>query len=439
MARVVQRRTSPPYLLILMVFLFLLAATLAVLGFVKADKEADEKAAEQARCRKLQAEFKQLQAHARDLARSVSTKETVKDVEDAEKEALIALKTIESERGLADEAMDLHRRLGEANARLAEMQTVLKEMQTQLSEKDELVNRVSADLQAKIDQLQEKVDSLDNRASEDHSNYLSDLAQARREWGKQQDDLNKIIASKTQEIQQLQQTNAQLSSQVASLKIQLKKETSPLADPMTVALQPDGKILKVLAAEDLCYINLGSKDRVTPGLTFTVYPSTGIPKDGQGKATAVVSNVGENTSECRLRDQKSEDPVVTGDLVANLAFDPARTYRFVVIGTFDLYGTGQASREGADEARMLIERFGGTVADEVNVDTDFIIVGEKPARPTEPGPSASPHELENYRQQVKIAERFDGILALAKSMQIPMLNTNRFLAFIGYTPTKAGG
>ncbi len=38
MARVVQQRTGPPYLLIIMVFLFLIAATLFVLTYMKADK-----------------------------------------------------------------------------------------------------------------------------------------------------------------------------------------------------------------------------------------------------------------------------------------------------------------------------------------------------------------------------------------------------------------
>ncbi len=38
MARVVTQRTAPPYLLIVMVFLFLIAATLAVLGWMESDK-----------------------------------------------------------------------------------------------------------------------------------------------------------------------------------------------------------------------------------------------------------------------------------------------------------------------------------------------------------------------------------------------------------------
>ena len=42
MARAVQSRTGPPYLLITFVFLFLIAAALAVLGFMGADKAAED-------------------------------------------------------------------------------------------------------------------------------------------------------------------------------------------------------------------------------------------------------------------------------------------------------------------------------------------------------------------------------------------------------------
>jgi len=44
MARVIQQRTSPPYLLIIMVFLFLIAATVAVLFYLDREK-ANQKAA----------------------------------------------------------------------------------------------------------------------------------------------------------------------------------------------------------------------------------------------------------------------------------------------------------------------------------------------------------------------------------------------------------
>ena len=43
--------------------------------------------------------------------------------------------------------------------------------------------------------------------------------------------------------------------------------------------RPDGKVRSVAATEGMAYLNIGSQDRVTEGLRFSVYPYTGIPKD----------------------------------------------------------------------------------------------------------------------------------------------------------------
>ena len=88
---------------------------------------------------------------------------------------------------------------------------------------------------------------------------------------------------------------------------------------------------------------------------------------------------------------------------------------------------------------MLIKRYGGKIAEDVGIDTDFVIRGERPKLREEPAEFAPPQERHEYRDQLKVVERFDSQDALARSLHVPVLSTNRFLAFIGYSPTRAGG
>lgn len=463
MARVVQQRSGPPYLLILMVFLFLIASTLAVLGYMKSDKlqeqmtrktELQNKVAraddlENPTIRQLVSRYdspppkekpktvvKQLLGQIRALSKYLTGQET--DAEAAMAEALTVQEAIGSRRGLAVDATEMSNQLELVHELVQQKDLLLAEMQKQLADKDSEMRAAAADLQTRMDDLQNRVAQLDQSAGTSHKTYQDDLARTRDEWAKRRDVFNENIAGKTQIIQTLQRTNVDLGEQIAKLRKRLDK-AQPLVDPMTPAFKPDGKILRVVAGDKLCYINLGAKDNVTAGLTFTVYPSTGIPKDGKGKASLVLTEVSETVSECRIQDQLRTDPVMAGDLVANLAFDAARTYTFVVLGDFDLHGTGVATPENAEEAKMLLRRFGGKIANEVDIYTDFVILGQKPDRPVEPSPLDPPQMRQVYREKLKVIERFERIETLATSLHIPMLNTNRFLAFIGYTPTMAGG
>ena len=463
MARVVHQRSGPPYLLILMVFLFLAATTVAVLGYMKSDKiqeESEKRAALQSkiassddlRDRKVQqlisrydspppgqkrkSVIKQMQSQISDLTRYVAGQE--KDAELVIAEATAVLSEIGSTRSLAEEARILNDQVNILQNQLGEKDRLLLDGQQQLAEKDREIERIAAAYQARIDELQARVNEIDLNFSQTHDTYRNDLATAKQEWQKQHDDLNKEITEKTATIQEVSRTNADLGVQIVKLQERVRRETQPKADPMTVALKADGKILRVMPEEDICYINLGSKDNVTAGLSFTVYPSSGVTRDGMGKATIRITNVSETISECRLVWKGKEDPVVDGDLVANIAFDPMRTYTFVVIGNFDLHGTGQSSIEGTEEAKMLLKQFGGKVVDEVDINTDFVVVGQKPVQRDRPAESESPQAWQVYRDQAKIVERFDSTQALAQSLHIPILTINRFLAFIGYQSTQGG-
>lgn len=229
-------------------------------------------------------------------------------------------------------------------------------------------------------------------------------------------------------------TNQRMSEQLTRAQRELESKQN-LPDSIQVAQRADGRILQVAYEENVCHINLGEKDNVSPGLTFSVYPPTGIPESGEGKGKIIITNVGKTTSECRIVESKSSDPIVVNDLIGNVAFDPTRTYTFAIEGAFDLYGTGNPTQEGAKEVAMLISRSGGKVVDKLDLNTDFLVLGSEPPRPIKPAETAPAQTLRAYRDDMETYNRYNEFRQTAENMHIPILNTSRFLAFMGTRPS----
>ena len=186
---------------------------------------------------------------------------------------------------------------------------------------------------------------------------------------------------------------------------------------------------------DVCYINLGSKDRVRPGTTFTVYGGETINRENV-KGRIRVTNVSDDFSECKIIEQDKDSPIVVGDNVVNLAFDAVRTYVFVVRGEFDLHNTQTPSKLGTKEVKDAIRRFGGKVNDEIDIKTDYVVMGAEPEKPPMPPADAPASVQKVYQKQLKRYKEYSDIKTAAETMKIPILNTNRFLLLTGYEPEK---
>jgi hypothetical protein len=122
-----------------------------------------------------------------------------------------------------------------------------------------------------------------------------------------------------------------------------------------------------------------------------------------------------------------------GDLIVNLIFDRNTKYNFVVYGNFDLDQNGEATPADADIVRRLITQWGGKVVDQVNVDTDFVVLGKEPVLRT----YTSEERQDPFVQKAMADEQaaLDAYIAVrdrATQLRVPVLNQNRFLYLIGY-------
>jgi len=196
-----------------------------------------------------------------------------------------------------------------------------------------------------------------------------------------------------------------------------------------------------------CYILLGKKDRVVPGLTFTAYdPRLGVrygtDEQAQGNGSLEVIQVGETTSLCRITRVTTGRAIQVGDLIANPVYhtDRTRQFRFVIRGDFDLDGDGVATAAERDRIVRLVVSWGGIVEDKVNPQTDFVVMGSRPndiasIEEVKDTPTTGPEAGSIADQRQKEQKDYEDIRVQATRLGIPVLNSNRFLAMIGYYNT----
>jgi len=270
---------------------------------------------------------------------------------------------------------------------------------------------------------------------------------------KSQNDIFKMSADEVKEqLLLLTEQNNTLNGQIASLQREItgvRRERDAAIAKVTgirgrtdqVATAIDGRVVR--ATGDRVFIDLGSGQQVTPGLTFEVYSSLGIPSVGpeasqdvqlEGKASIQVIRVQPGSSECKVIRLSPGQVVNEGDLIANLAYDKNLAYNFYVFGKYNLDNKGEATERDTDVIKRLITQFGSKVGDQISTATDFVVIGAEPVVPTFTQQEMDEDPLKAYQmaEAIKALDEFNAVRAQAIQLNIPLLNQNRFLYLVGY-------
>lgn len=458
MARVVQQRKAPPYALIIFVFLFLVATTLAVYLHIERDKavkareeaerqnkklasptelkgpriaELISKYEEQVRARKTRTTaIGQLIMQVDELTQRING--VVTTHEDAIAKTDAFRKEIDSFSGLIEIARSAYKERNDKEAEATTFKTERNDAQDERDAAKDSQERLTADYKKSEDENNAAIELLNEKLGKLTKEHADLLAEAKSAWqGIRQEKDKKIaegadrLAASDTKIRELEQTLAVVRKKLTQIRVRIEAVT-----------QPDGKILS-RSEGGICFIDLGSQSGVEVGFTFAVYPQTGIPKAGANKGSIIVTSVGRDVSRCRIAREDKMSPVISDDLVANVAFDSVRKWCFVIEGDFDMHGTGEPTSEDAVEAKLLLRRLGATIADKVDINVDFVVMGEEPPVPTRPEEDAAPQVWEVWREAVKVQKRFSQVKGLAKKLGIPIRNTNWLMDMTGYTPIKA--
>jgi hypothetical protein len=331
---------------------------------------------------------------------------------------------------------------------LQSRQTEVATLNQQVKDLQARQEQLIRDQQAQMDQMTKTMEQIRAEQQEAIANVSSVTTQKDTQIETVSGDAERELTALREQIQSLQQVNEEMGGRNRKLETELDTVRRRLGDiridpTQAVTRVPDGKIIRV-PGNGVVYIDLGGGDQVTAGLTFEVFDKAeGIPQPGdpsndenlpQGKAAIEVVRVSPSTSECRVTRTTPGTTLSEGDLIVNLVYDKNTKYNFVVYGNFDLDRNGVATPQDAEVIRRLVTQWGGNIVADINVDTDFVVLGREPEIPT-----ASRAELEEdailkarYDAAVAESEAYAEISAKAREYRIPILNQNRFLYLIGY-------
>ena len=327
-----------------------------------------------------------------------------------------------------------------------------------LDDQVQLLENQKKSLSAKADQDAATATTLLTAKDQEIASVRKDLDAMAQKVGTDRSSKDEQIAKIQEQMQTLNQVaeNAQakaqtqiasLSSQIKSLqqeKIALQGKLGGLRLPVDqVTRQIDGRIIRT-GSNDTVYIDLGSGDQVSPGMSFEVFDQfEGVPKingtsvsdnaNVSGKGSIEITRVQAGSSECRVVRTSPGATVSAGDLIVNVVYDKNTKYQFRVFGEFDLDRNGSSTAGDADVIKRLITQWGGTVVDRLDVNTDFLVIGQTPTVPNFTEEELElPINVEAKQRAEQALSDFDSVVQRAIDLRIPILNQNRFLYFTGY-------
>lgn len=286
-------------------------------------------------------------------------------------------------------------------------------------------------LQINVKDIIDQFDTADQRYRAIATKFAENLESAQSTF---EGEKNRLVTANDR----LQQENIALRDQVARLRGEGGQDRIM---PLDEAALVDGTIDRVDSAVNEVVLSIGRNQKAILGMTFAVYSSpTDIREDEttgeypEGKAVLEIVRVEDGFSRARVVRSSAGNPIIRGDVIANAAYDPKKTYKFMVEGLFDTNGDGRESRYERDELAALIERWGGTVVDEITGDLDFMVLGAKPVLPPAPAVGAPIAVINEYNRLGREIQRYEELQLAAEATSVPLLNANRLQTLIGDFP-----
>ena len=272
---------------------------------------------------------------------------------------------------------------------------------TDIGEPSSLIDLFRA-LESQVQQLSSERDRLETKLTTTTKQLDDTREQATRETG----ELNSTIDARNRTIAQLKDANDQLEDRIREDVAKLNTEIQALrndhmndlrtkdlelaeARKRTVVLQErldeilgkggkvpiegaddvDGKVLSSAHEAGFVVIGLGRTDGMLRGMSFVVYSAGVRPKDNPEKVKGKieVKKVFADVSYAAIVDQEKYDPIVAGDQLVNPAYQAGRGKVFVLQGGF--------AKLSSDGMRDLLMKYGHTVKEGVDWQTDYLVVG----------------------------------------------------------------
>lgn len=272
---------------------------------------------------------------------------------------------------------------------------------------DELVTAIDEQkkLQAQVESVRQEREKDVKVAVDAQQAATADLTKRTAEFDQERTrmkgDNSNLLAQKTDLQTKLNESNSKVEKQGQDFEAALKRKDRTISSQKEEILQyrehenfevPNGRITWVNQRSRSVLINLGTADGLRPQISFSVYDK------GENSATKAEKKAGievirvmeAHLSEARIVHDKTDDPILPGDLIYSPVWQSGRRLRFALTGFMDIDGDGENDRE---LVRNLILLNDGVIdleqADDGKVDpaaaakmtlqTRYLVEGELPA------------------------------------------------------------
>jgi hypothetical protein len=188
----------------------------------------------------------------------------------------------------------------------------------------------------------------------------------------------------------------------------------------------DGRISWV-NQDGTVWINLGTADSLRRQVTFSVYDADQHDaKKATKKASIEVTKLlGPHLAEAKVTEDDLTNPILTGDNIHSQVWHRGKQLHFALTGFVDIDGDGRSDMELARELiRMndgIVDAYlkdDGTMEGELTANTRYLVLGETPV-------SAA---------QAKLAEGFNEMNKEASQLGVEKITLPEFLGQMGYKP-----
>jgi len=248
----------------------------------------------------------------------------------------------------------------------------------QMEELNDKLNQLRNDLERQRTDLEQRINAANQRAADAEKR----LAEAEEEWDEERKKM------------ELQLTILQTKLEQLTGKRSPKEAIPPII----------GKVVQTDLAEDYAVIDVGEKDDIRPKMIIEIYSQE---DDTLKKARAVVTSVDRQISEVRFLESDLKMPIAMGDVVRAFITELGKQ-SFVVAGRF-----GRDLLYTKSEIEELITARGGTIMEDVDIDTDYLVIADVESDP------ADPYVQEGINQK-----------NLAVKLGVPIMRIERLIEYI---------
>ena len=271
---------------------------------------------------------------------------------------------------------------------IANLQNQIKQLEGQLDAARQSTTQVTTDKDGVIGELRSQYADLEQRLTDRESDLEQRLAASQDELSERDASLRETVAQAEEEARSFVRKERTYGARINALADATKLTREPFSE------LPDGQVTEVSDSTSYAYIDLGADQRVNRGLRFRIVSSTS--GGSRTKGWCEVSEVFPTYAEVQVYELTDRyDPVVPGDKIVNPLFDPETQRRAVLMGRFSgAYGEG--------EVISLLQRMGIYVQDDLDVRTNYVILGSELYNDPETGEPIdepmSPTELTDFKR-----------------------------------------